>query len=66
MTKYIFYIFYIPNARKLPLWKSSKSCNKACSIRRTSGTSDKKQWCLHGAIALFYDTKTQRKNIIKT
>lgn len=38
----------LPNARKLPAWKSSMSCRSPCSICRTSATSAMKVWCWTG------------------
>jgi len=36
-----------PKARSLPEWKSSRRCSRAASIRRTSVTSERKEWCWH-------------------
>lgn len=38
----------LPNARRLPAWKSSISCRSPCSICRTSATSVWKVWCWTG------------------
>lgn len=50
----------LPNALNFPEWKSAKSPNKALSICLTSGTWDRKEWCLISASVLS-KKRVQRK-----